>query len=74
MPQLVEALVTTLLELEEPFPFIFALGSAMASLPVDLIQRVNTSGKGLICDFWVEQLSILQHGGVGWFLTHGGFK
>ncbi|KAJ7819978.1 hypothetical protein B0H13DRAFT_2452442 [Mycena leptocephala] len=73
-PQLVEALVTTLLELEEPFPFIFALGSAMASLPVDLIQRVNTSGKGLICDFWVEQLSILQHGGVGWFLTHGGFN
>ncbi|KAJ7915931.1 hypothetical protein B0H13DRAFT_2452325 [Mycena leptocephala] len=73
-PQLVEALVTTLLELEQPLPFIFALGSAMASLPADLIQRVNASGKGLICGFWVEQLAILQHGGVGWFLTHGGFN
>ncbi|KAJ7859105.1 hypothetical protein B0H13DRAFT_1129628 [Mycena leptocephala] len=73
-PQLVEALVITLLELEEPFPFIFALGSEMASLPTDLIQRVNTSDKGLICDFWVEQPAILQHGGVGWFLTHGGFN
>ncbi|KAJ7915910.1 hypothetical protein B0H13DRAFT_1999169 [Mycena leptocephala] len=73
-PQLVEALVTTLLELEEPFPFIFALGSEMAFLPADLIQCVNTSGKGFICDFWVEQPAILQHGGVGWFLTHGGFN
>ncbi|KAJ7915914.1 hypothetical protein B0H13DRAFT_2452303 [Mycena leptocephala] len=42
--------------------------------PADLIQRVNASGKGLICEFWVEQLAILQHGGVGWFLTHGGFN
>ncbi|KAJ7915915.1 hypothetical protein B0H13DRAFT_2270159 [Mycena leptocephala] len=73
-PQLVKALVTTLLGLEQPFPFIFALGSQMASLPADLIQRVNASGKGLICDFWVEQLAILQHGSVGWFLTHGGFN
>ncbi|KAJ7656604.1 hypothetical protein B0H17DRAFT_904307, partial [Mycena rosella] len=73
-PQLVEALVTTLLELEQPFPFIFALGSKMASLPKELIERVNTSGKGLICQFWVEQRAILQHGAVGWFLTHGGYN
>ncbi|KAJ6587991.1 hypothetical protein B0H19DRAFT_196855 [Mycena capillaripes] len=73
-PHLLEALLNTLLELEKPFPFIFALGSKMASLPVELIQRVNDSGKGLICNFWVEQRAILQHGGVGWFLTHGGFN
>lgn len=46
----------------------------MASLPAPLIQRVHESGKGLICDFWVEQAALLQHGAVGWFLTHGGFK
>ncbi|KAJ7683787.1 hypothetical protein B0H17DRAFT_1333162 [Mycena rosella] len=57
-PELIEALVDTLL----------------ASLPTELIQRVNTSGKGLICDFWVEQRAILQHSAVGWFLTHGGFN
>jgi hypothetical protein len=73
-PQLVEALLDTLLTLESPFPFIFSLGGQMASLPADLIHRVNASGKQLICDFWVEQRALLQHGAVGWFLTHGGFK
>ncbi|KAJ7820368.1 hypothetical protein B0H13DRAFT_1660912 [Mycena leptocephala] len=73
-PQLVEALLDTLLTLESPFPFIFSLGGQMASLPADLIHRVNASGKHLICDFWVEQRALLQHGAVGWFLTHGGFN
>lgn len=73
-PQLIEALVITLLALEKPFPLIFALGGQMASLPKDLTERVNASGKGLICDFWVEQQAILQHRGLGWFFTHGGFK
>ncbi|KAJ7073436.1 hypothetical protein B0H15DRAFT_957201 [Mycena belliarum] len=58
----------------EPFPFIFALGGRMASLPEDVIQLVNSSGRGLICDFWVEQRAILQHEAVGWFLTHGGYN
>ncbi|KAJ7751888.1 hypothetical protein DFH07DRAFT_921892 [Mycena maculata] len=73
-PELVEALVDTLLNLEKPFPFVFALGGKLASLPKELIERVNSSGKGLVCDFWVEQRAILQHGSVGWFLTHGGFN
>jgi hypothetical protein len=73
-PQLVEALLDTLLTIESAFPFIFSLGGQMASLPADLIQGVNDSRKGLICDFWVEQRALLQYGAVGWFLTHGGFK
>ncbi|KAJ6569765.1 hypothetical protein DFH09DRAFT_1154726 [Mycena vulgaris] len=73
-PQLVEALVNTLLYLEKPFPFVFAIGAKMASLPKALIETVNASGKGLICDFWVEQRAILQHAALGWFLTHGGFN
>ncbi|KAF7343212.1 hypothetical protein MVEN_01752500 [Mycena venus] len=73
-PHLLEALVNTLLDLEKPFPFVFALGSKMASLPPELLARVNASGKGLVCDFWVEQRAILQHGAIGWFLTHGGFN
>ncbi|KAJ7654102.1 hypothetical protein DFH06DRAFT_993959, partial [Mycena polygramma] len=73
-PHLIEAFISTLLELEQPFPFIFALGSKIASLPAELIQRVNDSGRGLICNFWVEQRAILQHGAIGWFLTHGGFN
>ncbi|KAJ7146988.1 hypothetical protein C8R44DRAFT_864685 [Mycena epipterygia] len=73
-PKLIELLVTTLLDLETPFPFIFSLGGKMASLPKELIERANSSGKALICDFWVEQRAILHHGAVGWFLTHGGYN
>ncbi|KAF8184364.1 hypothetical protein K438DRAFT_2020389 [Mycena galopus ATCC 62051] len=57
-PQLVEALLDTLLTLSRAFPFIFSLGGQMASLPADLIQH----------------RALLQHGAVGWFLTHGGFN
>ncbi|KAJ7049080.1 hypothetical protein C8F01DRAFT_1266119 [Mycena amicta] len=73
-PKHVEALIDTLLSLDNPFPFVFALAGPMASLPQQLIDRVNSSGKGLICNFWVEQRAILQHEALGWFLTHGGFN
>ncbi|KAJ7101525.1 hypothetical protein B0H15DRAFT_413634 [Mycena belliarum] len=73
-PDLVTALVDTLLALEPRFPFIFALGNEIAALSSELTERVHLSGKGLICDFWVEQRAILQHAAVGWFLTHGGYN
>ncbi|KAJ7699425.1 hypothetical protein B0H14DRAFT_3653065 [Mycena olivaceomarginata] len=73
-PHLIEALLNTLLNLVKPFLFVLALGGKLAALPKELIQRVNSTGKGLICDFWVEQRPILQHAAVGWFLTHGGFN
>ncbi|KAJ7920627.1 hypothetical protein B0H13DRAFT_1867356 [Mycena leptocephala] len=73
-PALVEALVDTLLGLEQPLPFVFALGGKLAALPPALIARANASGRGLVCDFWVEQRAILQHRALGWFLTHGGFN
>ncbi|KAJ7099788.1 hypothetical protein C8R44DRAFT_859458 [Mycena epipterygia] len=73
-PALVEALVDTLLSLEQPLPFVFALGGKLAALPPALIARANASGRGLVCGFWVEQRAILQHPGLGWFLTHGGFN
>ncbi|KAJ7053078.1 hypothetical protein C8F01DRAFT_1261253 [Mycena amicta] len=73
-PKHVEALIDTLLSLDNPFPLVFSLGGSMASLPQPVIDRVNSSGKGLICNFWVEQRAILQHEALGWFLTHGGFN
>jgi hypothetical protein len=71
---MIEALVNTLLNLVKPFPFVLALGGKLAALPKELIQRVNSTGKGLICDFWAEQRPIPQHAAAGWFLTHGGSK
>jgi hypothetical protein len=73
-PQLVEALLDTLLALDTPFPFIFDLGGKMASLPDALVERVSASGRGHVCRFWVEQRAILKHAALGWFLTHGGWK
>ncbi|CAK5266642.1 unnamed protein product [Mycena citricolor] len=73
-PHLVETMIQVLLDLEPPLPFILVLGGAMATLPDETIDRVHSSGRGLVCDFWVDQKAILKSGAVGWFLTHGGYN
>ncbi|KAJ6595508.1 hypothetical protein DFH09DRAFT_1305321 [Mycena vulgaris] len=40
----------------------------------EYVFRVNSSGKGLVCELWVEQRVILRSGAVGWLLTHGGYN
>ncbi|CAK5281969.1 unnamed protein product [Mycena citricolor] len=73
-PHLVEVMVDVLLTLKTPLPFVFVLAGAMASLPQEIIDRIHASGRGLVCDFWVDQKAILECGTVGWFLTHGGYN
>ncbi|CAK5277002.1 unnamed protein product [Mycena citricolor] len=73
-PQLLEALVDVLLNLDTVIPFVFVLGSAMASLPEITIDRIHASGRGLVCAHWVDQKAVLKGGAIGWFLTHGGYN
>ncbi|CAK5272181.1 unnamed protein product [Mycena citricolor] len=73
-PEHVNAMVDVLLQLDEELPFVFVLAGKLASLPEDIVNRIHNSGRGLVCDFWVEQQAVLQSGCVGWVLTHGGYK
>ncbi|CAK5272616.1 unnamed protein product [Mycena citricolor] len=73
-PHLVEVMIDVLLRLESPIPFIFVLAGAMAALPEETIDRIRTSGRGLVCAHWVDQKAILKSGTIGWFLTHGGYN
>ncbi|KAJ7839247.1 hypothetical protein B0H14DRAFT_2787613 [Mycena olivaceomarginata] len=75
-PRLVEALIDVLLNLELPFPFISHSEHRWRhSLPPSSSACTKVGrDSSQICDFWVEQAALLQHGAVGWFLTHGGFN
>ncbi|KAJ7815932.1 hypothetical protein B0H13DRAFT_1923861 [Mycena leptocephala] len=50
--QLIEALVDTLLALDTPFPFIFALGGKMAFLPDALVERLCFISLGIPLIIW----------------------
>ncbi|CAK5266491.1 unnamed protein product [Mycena citricolor] len=73
-PNLVEAMIDVLLQLETVIPFVFVLAGKMASLPQETIDRIHASGRGIACSHWVDQKAVLKSGAVGWFLTHGGYN
>ncbi|CAK5282656.1 unnamed protein product [Mycena citricolor] len=73
-PNLVEAMIDVLLQLETVIPFVFVLAGKMASLPQETIDRIHASGRGVACSHWVDQKAVLKSGAVGWFLTHGGYN
>lgn len=62
--------------MELDFRFVFALGGGRGPsiIPQEMIQSVNSSGKGWIESSWVDQKAVLQHHAVGWFLGHGGWN
>ncbi|KZO99000.1 glycosyltransferase family 1 protein [Calocera viscosa TUFC12733] len=64
-------LFDVLLELDEPFPFLFAAASPALQLPEGLAERVATSGHGLIVP-WAPQQQVFQHPAAGWAVSHCG--
>jgi len=57
--------------LEHKIPFIFAIASRYADLPVELIEKVSSSGFAMVSK-WCPQQTILSHPVTGWFLSHCG--
>ncbi|KAH8930200.1 glycosyltransferase family 1 protein [Atractiella rhizophila] len=72
-PEIVEDIVETLLNMQPPIPFLFALSSPLANLSSALAERIKTSPQCLFLP-WVPQTLIFQHPGLGLFLTHGGMN
>ncbi|EJU01950.1 UDP-Glycosyltransferase/glycogen phosphorylase [Dacryopinax primogenitus] len=69
-----EVLVDILLSLENSMPFILSMASPdllSSLLPPSLLERVETSGRGMIVQ-WAPQQAIFAHPALGWVLTHGG--
>ncbi|KZO98991.1 glycosyltransferase family 1 protein [Calocera viscosa TUFC12733] len=64
-------LFDVLLELDEPFPFLFAAASPALQLPDGLAEKVAASGRGLIVP-WAPQQQVFQHRATGWALSHCG--
>ena len=67
-PELVTAIIESLLELTEPIPFILATATANGKADPALKKRIEASGRGLIVD-WAPQVRVLRHDAVGMFLV-----
>ncbi|KAH9476166.1 UDP-glucosyltransferase 45 [Psilocybe cubensis] len=65
LEEVIEALI------EKKFPFIVSYASPFAKISDDLLERVQSSGYGLIAR-WLPQLYVLNHPATGWFITHSG--
>ncbi|PPQ87580.1 hypothetical protein CVT25_006080, partial [Psilocybe cyanescens] len=63
--EVIEALI------EKKFPFIVSYASQFAKITDDLMDRITSSGCGLISK-WIPQKFILNHPATGWFITYNG--
>ena len=67
-PELVTAIIESLLELSSPIPFVFATAMPNGKIEPELKKRVESSGRGLVVD-WAPQVRVLRHEAVGMFLV-----
>jgi len=67
LDEFIEALI------EKKAPFILAYASSYAKLSEKQVEKIKSSGLGMITT-WSPQQFILNHPATGWFVTHCGFN
>lgn len=67
-PDMVRALINSLLTASPPVPFLFALAGCPADLAAELSALLKGNDLALVSPF-VPQMNVLRHPATGWFLV-----